>query len=73
MSSPFQYFLWRVTYEGLADLALRVPKEVVPAMRQGDPKALFGLPDGQRLEIQQADRGRSVGKVGVTDVVARRR
>jgi hypothetical protein len=41
-------------YEALAGLALRLPKEVVPAMRQGDPKALAGLPEGQRIEIQEA-------------------
>jgi hypothetical protein len=49
-------------YQGLADLALAVPKEVVPAMRQGDPEALSGLPEGQRLEIQQA--ARAVAELG---------
>src|SRR5207247_2126198 len=40
-------------YEGLADLASRVPREVLPAMRRGDPDALSNLGEEQRLEIQQ--------------------
>jgi hypothetical protein len=43
-------------YKGLADLSLLVPKEVVPAMRAGDPECLSGLPEKQRLEIEAAAR-----------------
>lgn len=49
-------------YEGLAGLALRVPKEVVPAIRRGDPEALANLAEEQRLEIQQA--ARAVAELG---------
>jgi hypothetical protein len=49
-------------YDGLADLALRVPKEVLPAMRRGDPEALSNLADGQRLEIERA--ARAVAELG---------
>jgi hypothetical protein len=53
-------------YEGLADLALRVPTEVLPAMRQGNPEALAGLPEAQRLEIQEAARAVSALGSGLT-------
>jgi hypothetical protein len=43
-------------YQGLAELARIVPPEVVPAMREGDPTCLAGLPEDQRAEIQEAAR-----------------
>lgn len=43
-------------YEGLAKLAQLVPPEVIPAMRNGDPTCLAGLPDDQRTQIQEAAR-----------------
>jgi hypothetical protein len=43
-------------YQGLAELARLVPPEVVPAMRQGDPNCLAGLPQGDRAKIEVAAR-----------------
>jgi hypothetical protein len=43
-------------YQGLAEMARIVPPEVVPAMREGDPNCLEGLPDHQRAQIQEAAR-----------------
>jgi hypothetical protein len=46
----------------LAAPALLVPKDVVPAMRAGDPECLSALPEEQRLEIQAA--ARAVAELG---------
>jgi len=43
-------------YQGLAELARILPAEVVPAMREGDPNCLTGLPEDQRLQIQEVAR-----------------